>query len=88
MLNQWSQFRHNCTGERLQLDKALAETEHGGVIVTRQGKPWIIVHPVTEDWDAESAELAQSPEFWEMIRERRREVSVPWDEAKRQLGVD
>ena len=73
---------------RDQLDKALAETEHGGVIVTRQGKPWIIVHPVTEDWDAESAELAQSPEFWEMIRERRREVSIPWDKAKRQLGVD
>jgi hypothetical protein len=46
------------------------------------------MHPVTEDWDAESAVLAQSAEFWEMIPERRREVTVPWDEAKRQLGLD
>ena len=46
------------------------------------------MHPVTEDWDAESAELAQSPEFWAMIRERRCEVAIPGDEAKRRLGVD
>ncbi len=58
----------------------------GGVIVTRQGKPWIILHAVTEDWDAESAALAQSPEFWKMIRERRSEEASPWDEAKRLIG--
>jgi PHD/YefM family antitoxin component YafN of YafNO toxin-antitoxin module len=73
---------------RDQLDQALAETEHDRVIVTRHGKPWIVVHPVTEEWDAESAILAQSAEFWDMIRERRREVAIPWDEAKRRLGVD
>lgn len=73
---------------RDQLDEALAETERGGVIVTRHGKPWIILHAVTEDWDAESAALAQSPEFWEMIRQRRGEVAIPWDEARSRLGVD
>ncbi len=73
---------------RDHLDDVLAETEHGGVIVTRGGKPWIIVHPVSEDWDAELAALAQSAEFWEMIRERRREVAIPWDEAKRRLSVE
>jgi hypothetical protein len=69
-------------------DEALAGTEHGDVIVTRQGKPWIIMHAVSEDWDAESAALARSPEFWEMIRQRRRENTVPWDEAMRRLGLD
>jgi hypothetical protein len=71
-----------------QLDHALAETEHGGVTVTREGRPWIIVHPVSEDWVAESAVPAQSAEFWEMIRERRREVAIPWEEAKHRLGLD
>jgi hypothetical protein len=35
-----------------------------------------------------AAELHRSPEFWEMIRQRRSEVAIPWDEAKRRLGVD
>jgi hypothetical protein len=38
-----------------------------------------------EDW---ARELHRSPEFWEMIRQRRREVGIPWDEAKRLLGDD
>jgi hypothetical protein len=73
---------------RDKLDEALAETERGGVILTRHGKPWIIMHAVTEDWDAESAALAQSPEFWQMIRQRRDEDAIPWEEAKRRLGLD
>ena len=73
---------------RERLAEALAPAEHGGVIVTRQGKPWIVLHALTEDWDAESAALAQSPEFWEMIRQRRREPTIPWDEAMRELGLD
>jgi hypothetical protein len=81
VMMELDQFRDN-------VDEALAETERGGVILTRQGKPWIILHAVTEDCDAESAALAQSPEFWEMIRQRRSEEPIPWEEAKRRLGVD
>ena len=73
---------------RDQLEETLAEAARGGVIVTRDGKPWIVLHHVTEDWDAESAALAQSTGFWEMIRQRRGEPAIPWDESKRQLGVD
>ena len=73
---------------RDRLDQALAETDHGCVIVTRQGKPWVIVQSVSEDWDEESAALARSPEFWEMIRQQRREPTIPWDEAMRELGLD
>jgi hypothetical protein len=35
--------------------------------------------------EARTAELYESPEFWDMIRERRREQPIPWDEAMRQL---
>jgi prevent-host-death family protein len=73
---------------RAQLEEALAETDRGGVVVTRNGKPWIVLHQVNENWDAESAALAQSAEFWEMIRQRRSEAAIPWEEAKRRLGVD
>jgi hypothetical protein len=73
---------------RDQLDQTLAELDHGVVIVTRQGKPWIVLHRVTEDWDAETAALAQSPEFWDMITESRREPTVAWDDAMRELGPD
>jgi len=73
---------------REQLDQTLSEIDHGDVIVTRQGKPWFIVQSVSEDWDAESMALARSPEYWEMIRQQRREPTIPWDEAMRELGLD
>jgi len=73
---------------RDKLDQTLAETEHGDVIVTRQGNPWLVLRTYSHDQDAESAELAKSPEFWEMIRERRREEAIPWDEAMQRLDLD
>jgi hypothetical protein len=38
--------------------------------------------------DARASELYESPEFWEMIRQRRREESIPWDEAMNRLDLD
>jgi hypothetical protein len=152
---------------RDRLDQALAEVEHGALILTRQGKPWIVMRSVSHDRDAQiqseeavhsesvtctraavgdtlsimgkkvswvrkylgdvfespltatafvdgnrvsedfvlkqgqilefsdeggeggrASELYESPEFWEMIRERRREQALPWDEAMRQLDLD
>jgi len=152
---------------RDRLDQALAEVEQGALILTRQGKPWIVMRAVTHDRNAEilseaesrgetvstppsahgdsvsligqtvswvrkylgevfeippesitlvdgkrvsddfvlkegqilefsdedgdedrTDELYKSPEFWEMIRERRREEAIPWDEAMRRLDLD
>jgi len=152
---------------RDRLDQALAEVEQGALILTRQGKPWIVMRAVTHDRDAEilteagsrgetasdphganqdsvsligktvswvrnylgdvfdipaeamalvdgrkvsedwvlelgqileftdqegdedwADELYKSPEFWKMIRERRREEGIPWDEAMRRLDLD
>jgi len=38
---------------RDRLDQALAEVEQGALILTRQGKPWIVMRAVTHDRDAE-----------------------------------
>jgi len=38
-----------------------------------------------DDW---AAELYKSPEFWETVRERRREEGIPWNEALRRLDID
>jgi hypothetical protein len=152
---------------RDRLDQALAEVEQGELILTRQGKPWIVMRAVCHDPDAEilceagsrsetvsnphgsnedsvsligktvswvrkylgevfdlpaeamalvdgrrvsedcvleqgqileftdeeddedwAAELYKSPEFWEMIGQRRREEGIPWDEAMRRLDLD
>jgi hypothetical protein len=152
---------------RDHLDRALAEAEQGELILTRQGKPWIVMRPASdaraveipseagsrgksvsdphgahedtvslvgktvawarahfekiykttlggmalvdgnqvpedhvleegqvlefgeEEEDEEwAAEMHRSPEFWEMITRRRSEEAIPWDEAKRRLGID
>jgi antitoxin (DNA-binding transcriptional repressor) of toxin-antitoxin stability system len=151
---------------RNRLDQALAEVEQGELILTRQGKPWIVMRSVSHDRDTQiqseeavpsesatctqgaedtlsivdkkvswvrkylghvfetpleatafvdgkrvsedfvlkqgqilefsdeeeeagrTSELYESPEFWEMIRERRREKAIPWEEAMRRLDIE
>jgi hypothetical protein len=152
---------------RDRIDQALAEAERGNLILTREGKPWIVMRAVSQDRDAGllsgpvgrgpsaggvhdagkdsvsligktvswarqylgegftippeamalvdgnrvaedfvllqgqileftdeaededwAAGLYRSPEFWEMLRQRRRETAIPWEEAKRRLGID
>jgi hypothetical protein len=157
---EFDQFRDH-------LDRALAEAERGELILTRDGKPWIVMRPASEDRasgipsEAENraramsnphgdhgdvislvgetvggararfekvyqttlggkafvdgkqvsedhvleagqvlefaeepedeewaAEMHRSPEFWAMIRQRRGEATIPWDEVKHRLGID
>jgi hypothetical protein len=152
---------------RDHLDQALTEAEQGELILTRKGKPWIVMRPAPHDQAVEvssetrsrpeseraphrpdeavvsligktvawtrahfekvyntslgamafvggkevpedyvlkegeviefadeaedeewAAELHRSPEFWEMIRRRRTEAAIPWDEAKRRLDLE
>jgi hypothetical protein len=46
------------------------------------------VRPIREPADAESAVLAESADFWRMIRERRQEQAIGWEEAKKGLQLD
>jgi hypothetical protein len=152
---------------RDHLDQSLAEAEQGNLILTREGKPWIVMRAVSHDRDVGivsgpsskgpssgdvgvsskesvslvgrtvswvrqylgeaftiptpavalvdgkrvsddfvlergqileftdedededwAAELYRSPEFWEMIRQRRDEEAIPWDEVKRRLELE
>lgn len=72
---------------RLHPDRYLAATAAGDVIVTQDGEPWIVLRAVLDDQDRLSATYANSPEFWNLIAERRREQSIPWEEAKQQLDL-
>lgn len=70
---------------RLNPDEYLAAAATGDVVVTQDGEPWIVLRAVDDDQDRLSAVYANSPEFRRLIEERRREQSIPWNEAKKQL---
>jgi prevent-host-death family protein len=71
---------------RAHVDQYLAEVVNGDVVVTQDGKPWAVLHSVAEGVD--SSAFANSPEFWQMIRQRRQEQGIPWDEAQKLLDLD
>jgi hypothetical protein len=61
----------------------LDEAQEEAIVVTSEGLPRAVLHGV--DDDVETAELVRSSEFWEMIRERRKQPTIPLDEVKRRL---
>jgi len=73
---------------RLHPDPYLAATAMGDVVLTQDGEPWLILRAVDDDQDRLSAAYANSPEFQRLIRERRQEQGIPWDEAKKRLDWD
>ena len=54
------------------------------IIVTEAGKPCAVVNGL--DYDEEQTELINSPEFWAMIKERRKGPTIPWEIVKKQLS--
>jgi prevent-host-death family protein len=72
---------------RKHLDRYLAETGQGDVVLTQDGKPWLVLRSIADDQDRLSAAYASSPEFWEMIRQRRQERGIPWEQAKQLLDL-
>ena len=73
---------------RAQLDRYLAETADDDVVLTRDGKPWIVLRAVGNGLEADSDLFAHSPEFWQMIHQRRQEEGIPWEEARGLLDLD
>ena len=61
------------------LQAALSED----IVIMQAGKPCAVVHGL--DYDDEQMELVNSPEFWAMIEQRRRQPTIPWEVAKKQL---
>ena len=73
---------------RAHPDQYLAETANGDVVLTQNGKPWVILRNVEEDQNRLSAAFATSPEFRQLIQRRRQEPAIPWEEARKQLELD
>jgi prevent-host-death family protein len=73
---------------RANPDQYLAETAKGDVILTQGGEPWVVLRGVDDDQDRLWAAYATSPEFWQMIRQRRQEQGIPWEQARKQLDLE
>jgi hypothetical protein len=65
------------------VDQYLQDSISEAIVVTRSGRPCAVLRGL--DYDDEQWELANSPEFWSMIRERRKGPTVPWEVAKKRL---
>ncbi|HQU42543.1 MAG TPA: hypothetical protein PK867_07005, partial [Pirellulales bacterium] len=65
----------------------LAAAASGDVVITRDGETWIVLRAVENDEDRLSASFAVSAEFHQLIERRRQEAAIPWEEAKKQLGL-
>jgi hypothetical protein len=72
---------------RTQVDHFLAATVNGDVILTRDGKPSILLRAIPEYGDEDEGTFAGSAEFWQMIRQRCQEQGIPWEEAKKELDL-
>ena len=66
---------------RAHLDKYLADAASREVILTREGKPWLVLRAIAAEAADDSTALVHAPEFWAMIRERRHEQAPPLDRS-------
>jgi prevent-host-death family protein len=67
------------------LDAILNSSQNERIVIYRQGKPCAVLVGI-QDYDAEDLKLASSPEFWQMIRQRRISIaSIPLAEAEARL---
>jgi antitoxin (DNA-binding transcriptional repressor) of toxin-antitoxin stability system len=73
---------------RSHVDEFLEGTAQGDVVLMRDGKPWVVIRAIQEDLDRDSEGFANSAEFWQLIRRRRQEQGIPWEEAEKELGLD
>lgn len=62
---------------RSHVDQFLEETARGDVVLTRDGKPWVVIRAVADELDSDSAAVVNSTEFWQMIQRRRQEQGIP-----------
>jgi prevent-host-death family protein len=77
------------TIEQLTQDPAgiLNAAQRERILITRNGEPLAVVVGV-EHKDAEDFRLEASPEFWQMIDERRRCPTIPLKDIETELFAD
>ena len=67
------------------LERCVKAASSESVLVIKNGKPLALVSNV-EGLDAEQIELGTSADFWQLIEERSRQKTIPWEELKKRLG--
>lgn len=70
---------------RKQMDRYLAATAQNDIVLTQDGKPCYVLRSIRAD---NGDDVVESAEFWAMIRQRRQEQGIPWEDAKKQLDLD
>jgi hypothetical protein len=71
-----------------EVQSLLADAQSRRILVTRDGEPFLVAASVGFK-DEEDLALEESPEFWQMIRERRREkASVSLEELKAEIEAE
>ena len=73
---------------RAHLDDYLADASRRDVILTNQGKPWIVLRAIDAQPAHQTDEISGSAAFWQMIQDRRKESGIPWEEAKKDLDLE
>ena len=69
-----------------QLTEILDQGGDESIVIVRDGKPVGILRAWPDIDD--SSGLARSDDFWRMIETRRGSKAVPWETAKKDLGVE
>jgi hypothetical protein len=65
------------------VDQYLQDSRTEVIVLTQAGRPCAVLHGL--DFDDEQMKLANSPEFWAMIWQRRTCPTIPWDDVKARL---
>jgi prevent-host-death family protein len=69
------------------LDAILTRAQSERIVISRRGKPCAVLVGI-EDYDAEDMGLANSADFWSMIRLRRASgESIPLAHVEARLGI-
>jgi prevent-host-death family protein len=77
---------------KARLSAFLKESEHGPVVVTRNGKAVAVLVAVTDDDELERLLLAHSPKFQALLDKSRRQIEttggIPHDQFWREVNAE
>jgi len=65
-------------------DGLAAKLRTGGTVLRHHGTPLALVLSL-DLYDSEDMNYMRSPGFWKMIDERRKQATIPWEQAKQEL---
>lgn len=71
--------------QEAKLDECIGEAQHERVVLTRNGKPVVLLVGVA-GMDLEQIELGHSDAFWTLMRERRGQKTISRKELEKRLA--